>query len=162
MCVGAHTNIYIHTQTHTHAHWYGCTHTRAYTCICIYPTHSVTLWVKSYDVRRRDTIFYAVLFIWPPTRAAPIGRTFASRLRAPKVDPSRLASRTRLFLSSNSHTTSARFRCVTSPVPFHPVSSRTVMTSEWHLHPPARTRVNTCFNVTPNQACAEPKGSQPN
>ena len=28
---------------------------------------------------------------------------------------------------------------------------RTVMTSEWHLHPPMRTHVNTCFNVTPNQ-----------
>ncbi len=26
----------------------------------------------------------------------------------------------------------------------------TIMTSEWHLHPPARTRVNTCFNVVPN------------
>ena len=47
--------------------------------------------------------------------------------------------------------TSACFRCVTSPAPCHPVSSRTVMTSEWHLHPLARTRVNTCFNLTPNQ-----------
>ena len=47
--------------------------------------------------------------------------------------------------------TSACFRCVTSPAPYHPVSSRTVMTSEWHLHPLARTRVNTCFNLTPNQ-----------
>ena len=62
------------------------------------------LWVKGFDVRRRDTIFYAVLFIWPPTRATPIGCMFASRLRAPKIDPSRLASSTRLFLSSNSHT----------------------------------------------------------
>ena len=35
--------------------------------------------------------------------------------------------------------------------PCHPVSTRAVMTSEWHLHPPARTHVNTCFNVTPNQ-----------
>ena len=62
------------------------------------------LWVKGFDVRRRDTIFYAVLLIWPPTRAAPIGRTFASRLRAPKIDPSRSASKTRLLFSSNSHT----------------------------------------------------------
>ena len=61
------------------------------------------LWAKGFDVRRRDTIFYAVLFIWPPTRAAPIGRTFASRLRAPKIDPSRLASSARLLFSSNSH-----------------------------------------------------------
>ena len=42
------------------------------------------LWVKGFDVRRRDTIFYAVLFIWPPTGATPLGRTFASRRRAPK------------------------------------------------------------------------------
>ena len=63
------------------------------------------LWVKGFDVRREDTIFYAVLFIWPLSRAPPpIGRKLASRLRAPKVDPSRLASSTRLFLSSNSHT----------------------------------------------------------
>ena len=34
----------------------------------------------------------------------PIARTFASRLRAPKVDPSRLASSTQLSsLSSNLH-----------------------------------------------------------
>ena len=26
---------------------YGCTHTRVYTCICIYPTHSVTLRLKA-------------------------------------------------------------------------------------------------------------------
>ena len=29
------------------------------------------LWVKGFDVRRWDSIFYAVLFIWPPTRADP-------------------------------------------------------------------------------------------
>ena len=40
---------------------------------------------------------------------------------------------------------------MTSPAPCHPVSSRTVMPSEWHLHPLARTCVNTCFNLTPNQ-----------
>ena len=40
--VGAHTHI--HTYIHTHAHWYGCTHTRVYTYMCIYPTHSVTAW----------------------------------------------------------------------------------------------------------------------
>ena len=44
------------------------------------------LWVKGFDTRRRDTIFNAVLVIWPPSRAAPIGCKFASRLRAPKVD----------------------------------------------------------------------------
>ena len=107
------------------------------------------LWVKGFDVRRRDTIFYSVLFIWPPTRAAPIGRTFASRLRAPKIDPSRLAYSTRLSFQILTQT-SARFRCVTSPAPRHRVSSRTILTSEWHLHPPVCTRVNTCFNVAPN------------
>ena len=89
--------------------------------------------VKGFDVRRRDTIFYAVLFIWPPTRAAPLGRKFASRLRTPKVDPSRLASSTRLFLSSNSPTTSARFQYRLGLL--------------WHLsdtsiRPPARARAH--------------------
>ena len=35
------TYIYIHTHTHTPV-WVH-THTRVYTCMCIYPTHSVTL-----------------------------------------------------------------------------------------------------------------------
>ena len=108
------------------------------------------LWVKGLDVRRRDIIFYAVLFIWPPTRAAPIARTFASRLRAPKS----ILLVWRLVPDSFSlqilTQTSARFRRVTSSAPCHLGSFRTIMTSEWHLHPPACTRVNTCFNVTPN------------
>ena len=37
MCVG----IYIYICIQTHAHMYGCTHTRVYTCMCIYPTHSI-------------------------------------------------------------------------------------------------------------------------
>ena len=109
---------------------------------------------KGFDLRRRDTIFYAVLFIWPPSRAAPIGRKFASRLRAPKVDPSRLASNSQLLLSSNLTQTSARFRSVTSPAPCHHVSSRTIMTSEWHLHPPALTPASMLHLTNP---CAEPK-----
>ena len=112
------------------------------------------LWVKGFDVRRRDTIFYAVLFIWPPTRAPPppIGRKFASHLRAPKYRSLSFGVQnpTLIFFQILTQT-SACFRCVTSPAPCHPVSSRTVMTSEWHLHPLARTRVNTCFNLTPKQ-----------
>ena len=53
-------------------------------------------WVKGFDIRRRDTLFYAVLFIWPPSRAASIGHKFASRLRARKVDPPRLVSSVQL------------------------------------------------------------------
>ena len=63
---------------------------------------------------------------------------------------SRLASSTQLLLSSNLTQTSACFRCVTSPAPSHRISSQTIMTSEWHLHSPARARVNTCLNVAPN------------
>ena len=80
--------------------------------VCSGTKPSYYFWVKGFDIRRRDTIFYAVLFIWPPSRAAPIGCKFASRLRAPKVDPPRLASSTQL--SFNSLQTSARFRWVTS------------------------------------------------
>ena len=108
-------------------------------------------WVKGFDVRRRDTIFYAVLFIWPPTQVAPIGRTFASRLRAPTSILLVWRLKPDSYFLQILTQTSACFRCVTSPAPCHPVSSRTVMTSEWHLHPLARTRVNTCFNLTPKQ-----------
>ena len=102
-------------------------------------------------MRRRDTIFYAVLFIWPPTRAAPIGRTFASRLRAPTSILLVWRLKPDSYFLQILTQTSACFRCVTWPAPCHPVSSRTIMTSEWHLHPLARIRVNTCFNLTPNQ-----------
>ena len=46
--VGAHTHIHIYI--HSHAHWYGCTHTRVYTYMCIYPTHSVTIFSDSLSV----------------------------------------------------------------------------------------------------------------
>ena len=84
-------------------------------------------------------------------RPPPIGRKFASRLRAPKSILLVWCLKPDSYFLQILTQTSACFRCVTSPAPCHPVSSRTGMTSEWHLHPPARTRVNTCFNVTPNQ-----------
>ena len=87
----------------------------------------------------------------PQLERPSIGRKLASRLRAPKsilfVWPLILDSYFLQILTQ----TSACFRCVTSSALCHPVSSRTVMTSEWHLHPLAHTRVNTCFNLTPNQ-----------
>ena len=87
----------------------------------------------------------------PQLERPPIGRKLTSRLRAPKsILLVRRPKPDSYFLQILTQT-SACFRCVTSPAPCHPVSSRTVMTSEWHLHPLARTRVNTCFNLTPNQ-----------
>ena len=87
----------------------------------------------------------------PRLERPPIGRTFASRLRAPKsILLVRRPKPDSYFLQILTQT-SACFRCVTSPAPCHPLSSRTVMTSEWHLHPLAHTRVNTCFNSTSNQ-----------
>ena len=84
-------------------------------------------------------------------RPPPIGRKFASRLRAPKSILLVWGLKPDSYYLQILTQTSVCFRCVTSPAPCHPVSSRTVMTSEWHLHPLARTRVNTCFNLTPNQ-----------
>ena len=109
------------------------------------------LWVQGFDVRRRDTIFYAVLFIWPPTRAAPIGRTFASRLSAPKVDPSRLASSTRIWVFKFSHKPLRASGAWRHP---HPVTAFRLglfwHVSDTSIRPPARARVNTCLNVAPN------------
>ena len=58
--------------------------------------------------------------------------------------------------------TSARLRCVTSPAPCHQVSYWTVMTSEWHLHPPACTRADTCLNFPQPMCWAERLPAQPN
>ena len=66
----------------------------------------------------------------PQLKQPSIGRKFASRLQAPKIDPSHLVSNSQLLLSSNLTQTSACFRCVTSPAPCHSVLSRTIMTSE--------------------------------
>ena len=119
------------------------------------------LWVKGFDIRRRDIIFYAVLFIWPPFWAAPIGRKFASSLQAPKVDPSRLVSSTQLWLSSDSPQTSARFRCVTSLTLRHPFCLGVL----WHLSDtsirPCSPALTPASMLHPTNPCAEPNGSQP-
>ena len=115
------------------------------------------LWVEGFDVRRRDTIFYAVLFIWPLTRVPPpIGRKFASHLWAPKVNPSRLASSTQLFnfvqISHKPPRASGAWR--------HPHSFTSFRLGLlWHLHLPALTPASMLHLTNP---CAEPKGSQPN
>ena len=47
------------------------------------------LWVKGFDIRKRDAhSFYDVFSICLPSRAAPIACKFVWPLRAPKVDPS--------------------------------------------------------------------------
>ena len=109
------------------------------------------LWVKGFDVRRRDTIFYAVLFIWPPTRAAPLECKFASGLRAPKVDRLRPVSNLNSQLPSDSHT-----NLCTLPVRdvTRTLSSRFVFDyCDILVTCPlcARSRVTTCIKVAPNQ-----------
>ena len=53
VCARAHTHVRGLIYIHTHAHMYGCTPTRGYTGMCIYPTHSVTS-VQSPKDRKRD------------------------------------------------------------------------------------------------------------
>ena len=43
VCVCARTRVRGRIYIHTHAHMYGCTHACVYTCMSIYPTHSVTV-----------------------------------------------------------------------------------------------------------------------
>ena len=109
-----------------------------------------SLWVKGFDIRRRDTIFYVVLFIWPPSRAAPIGRKFASRLRAPKIDRlrpvSNLHSLTFFRFSHKPPRASGAWRHLHPVIPFR-------LRQLWHLSDTSirpRARVNTCLNVAPN------------
>ena len=103
-------------------------------------------WVKGFDIRR-DTIFYAVLFIWPPSRAAPIGRKFALHMWAPKVDPPRLASSTQLsnFLQILINLCMLPVRDIT-----HTLSPPFVSDYCDIWVTPAHAHVNTCLNVAPN------------
>ena len=105
------------------------------------------LWVKGFDIRRSDTIFYAFLFIWPPSRTASIGRKFALRQRAPKVDPSCLASSIQLFNFLQISTNLCALPVHDITCTLSPVLSQSIVTSEWHLHSPVHSRVNTCINV---------------
>ena len=121
------------------------------------------LWVKGFDVRRRDTIFYAVLFIWPPTRAAPHRAQTRLAPASSKIDPSRLASKTQLLFSSKfSHKlprASGAWRHA------HLVTQYRLGLL-WHLSDTSiRSRAPALTPAPilhPNNPCAEPKGSQPN
>ena len=120
-------------------------------------------WVKGFDTRRETQSCYAVLFIWPPSRAAPIGHKFVSCQRAPKVDPPCLASSTQLsnFLQISTNRCTLPVRDVTrtpSPVLFWTIVTSLSDTS---IHPrtPALTPASMLHLTNP---CAEPKDSQPN
>ena len=86
-----------------------------------------------------------------PSGAAPLGRKFASRLRAPNVEPLRLASSTQLsnFLQILTQT-SAHFGAWPHPHPVTPFRLGLL----WHLRVTcslcARSRVTTCIKVAPN------------
>ena len=120
------------------------------------------LWVKGFDVRRRDTIFSAVLFSLPPSRVALIGRKFALRLRPPKVDPSRLVSSTQL---SNFFRFSQKLRALLVCDVTRTLSPRFVSDyyDIWVTPPSASAPALTPASMLhPTNPCAEPKGSQPN
>ena len=93
----------------------------------------------------------------------PIGRTFASRLWAPKVDPSRLASSTpTLSLFKFSHKPPRASGAWRHP---HPVTS-VRFGLLWHLSDTSirpRAPALTPASMLPlTNPCAEPKGTQPN
>ena len=116
----------------------------------------ITIEHMNLDVRRRDTILLCCLI-----HLAPIGRTFASHLRAPKVDPSRW----RLVpnsLSSNSHTNLCALpvRDVTRTLSPRFVSDYYDI---WVTPLSARARALTPASMLHlTNPSAEPKGSQPN
>ena len=82
---------------------------------------------------RRDIILYAVLFIRPPTRAAPHRAQVRLAPASSKIDPFRLASNSRLLFSSNSHTNFRMLPVRDITRTLSPVLSRSVVTSEWHV-----------------------------
>ena len=88
-------------------------------------TFLLPLSLKVLRHKERDThSFYSGFSICPPSRAVPAARKFVSPLRAPKVDPSRLVSSFQLneLTFSKPPKSSARFRCVTSPAFWCPVT----------------------------------------
>ena len=109
------------------------------------------LWVKRFfDIRRETQSFYAVFFIWPPSRAAPIVRKFVWLRRASESQPSRSASSfnslTFFEISPKPPRASGAWR---HPhfVTLFPLSAYCDI-SESLIHP-ALARVNTCINVAP-------------
>ena len=116
-----------------------------------YETFLLTLSWRFRRKEERHNLLCCLIYL-APSSSGPHQAHVRLAPASSKIDPSRSASKNpTLFFLQILTQTSACFQCVTSPAPCHPVLSRTVMTSEWHLHPLARTGVNTCFNVTPNQ-----------
>ena len=85
---------------------------------------------RNLPINFEPKILHAVPLIWPPPRAASTGRKPAPHLRAPKVEPPRLASSTQLynFLQISTNLCALPVRDVTRTP--SPVSSRTIVTSE--------------------------------
>ena len=75
---------------------------------------------RFFDIRRETQSYYAVLFIWPPSRAA--SRRVQIRLfrRASESRASRSASSFKSLTSLKSPKSSVHFRCVTSFALHHP------------------------------------------
>ena len=98
----------------------------------------------------------------PSSRAAPIARKFASRLRAPKVDCLRPVSNLNSLTFFKSPQTSARFRCVTSLALRHPFCIGVL----WHLNDttirPCAPALTPASMLHPTNPRAESKGPQPN
>ena len=122
------------------------------------------LWVKGFDIRKRDThSFYSGLSICPPSRAAPVARKIVWPLRTTKIDPSPSVSSSQLnwLFFSKSPKSSARafgaWRHSHSLAPF-PIWAIVTSLSDTYA-PRARTPALTLHLSNP---CTEPKGSQPN
>ena len=107
------------------------------------------LWVKGFDIRKRDTIFLSWLLHLSQWHAAPVAHKFVWPQRAPKVDPSRSESNSQLthfsqIPKSSSHAPGA-WRHPHSLAPF-PIWAIVTYLSDTSAPP---VRVNTCVNVAP-------------
>ena len=98
--------------------------------------------------KREAQSFYSGFFICPPQQVwHPPQRSPRASENQPSSPEAGLIST--LWLLQNLPKSSVRFRCVTSFTLCNPVSHLGYCDiSKWHVRP-ARTRVNTCFNVAP-------------
>ena len=121
------------------------------------------LWVKGFNTRKRDAqSFYDDFSICPPPpRATPVAHKFVWPQRAPKINPSRSESSSKLLTFSNLRGSSAHASgawCHSHPSS-PPLSGIFILTSVNDTSSPhARQHLCSSFHLT--NPCAEPKGSQ--
>ena len=110
-CVLTHMRgrIYIYT----HAHMYRCTHTRLYTCMCIYPTHSVTYilcnWINWYHFKSLTSCMSSLRFCLLCSKLESVGHCLRLSNKRTQFTPQEIWKRHAVLLSIHTEDSIWRF-----------------------------------------------------